>query len=53
MLASGGVNAEQLSSNINSVNLAGTFEPLVPLSDTDVEVRGADKSVFLQVPRLD
>lgn len=39
LLASGGVNAEQLSSNINSVNLAGTFEPLVPLSDTDVEVR--------------
>ncbi|GAA5993540.1 hypothetical protein JCM10908_000639 [Rhodotorula pacifica] len=37
LLASGGVNAEQLSSNINSVNLAGTFEPLVPLSDTDVE----------------
>lgn len=39
MLASGGVNAEQLSSNINTVNVAGTFEPLVPLSDTDVEVR--------------
>ncbi|GAA6006571.1 linker nucleoporin NIC96 [Rhodotorula paludigena] len=37
LLASGGVNADQLSSNINSVNLAGTFEPLVPLSDTDVE----------------
>ncbi|GAA5992093.1 hypothetical protein JCM11641_002537 [Rhodosporidiobolus odoratus] len=36
-LASGGVNADQLSSNINSVNLTGTFEPLVPLSDTDVE----------------
>lgn len=39
LLASGGVNADQLSSNINTVNLAGTFEPLVPLSDTDVEVR--------------
>ncbi|GAA5930513.1 hypothetical protein JCM3775_003790, partial [Rhodotorula graminis] len=37
LLASGGVNADQLSSNINTVNLAGTFEPLVPLSDTDVE----------------
>ncbi|BGP18714.1 hypothetical protein JCM10213_009192 [Rhodosporidiobolus nylandii] len=38
ILASGGVNADQLSSNINQVgNLAGTFEPLVPLSDTDVE----------------
>ncbi|GAA5894119.1 hypothetical protein JCM6882_007988 [Rhodosporidiobolus microsporus] len=38
LLASGGVNADQLSSNINAVgNLAGTFEPLVPLSDTDVE----------------
>ncbi|BGP34324.1 nuclear pore complex subunit [Rhodotorula toruloides] len=37
LLASGGVNAEQLSTNINTVNVAGTFEPLVPLSDTDVE----------------
>ncbi|GAA5858920.1 hypothetical protein JCM8547_007156 [Rhodosporidiobolus lusitaniae] len=37
LLASGGVNADQLSSNINNVNLATTFEPLVPLSDTDVE----------------
>ncbi|GAA5917547.1 hypothetical protein JCM8208_005072 [Rhodotorula glutinis] len=37
LLASGGVNADQLSSNINTVNLAGIFEPLVPLSDTDVE----------------
>ena len=50
MLASGGVNAEQLSSNINSVNLAGTFEPLVPLSDTDVEVRAAD--TLVRFPRL-
>ncbi|GAA6021747.1 hypothetical protein JCM10207_008563 [Rhodosporidiobolus poonsookiae] len=37
LLASGGVNADQLQSNINAVNLQGTFEPLVPLSDTDVE----------------
>ncbi|CEQ40752.1 SPOSA6832_02404, partial [Sporobolomyces salmonicolor] len=37
LLASGGVNADQLSSNINSVNLTNTFEPLLPLSDTDVE----------------
>ncbi|GAA5859368.1 hypothetical protein JCM1840_004583 [Sporobolomyces johnsonii] len=37
LLASGGVNADQLASNINSVNLIGTFEPLLPLSDTDVE----------------
>ncbi|KAM0790861.1 hypothetical protein ACM66B_004702 [Microbotryomycetes sp. NB124-2] len=37
LLASGGVNADQLSSTVNSVNLAGTFEPLLPLSDTDVE----------------
>ncbi|GAA5823921.1 hypothetical protein JCM11251_003347 [Rhodosporidiobolus azoricus] len=38
LLASGGVNADLLSTNINNVgNLAGTFEPLVPLSDTDVE----------------
>lgn len=38
LLASGGVNADQLSSTINAVNLTGTFEPLLPLSDTDVEV---------------
>ncbi|KAK4050856.1 nuclear pore complex subunit [Microbotryomycetes sp. JL201] len=37
LLASGGVNADQLSSTVNAVNLAGTFEPLLPLSDTDVE----------------
>ncbi|GAA6062838.1 hypothetical protein JCM10212_001844 [Sporobolomyces blumeae] len=37
LLASGGVNADQLSSNINSVNATTTFEPLLPLSDTDVE----------------
>lgn len=38
LLATGGVNADQLSSTINAVNLVGTFEPLLPLSDTDVEV---------------
>jgi len=38
LLASGGVNADHLSSTINAVNLTGTFEPLLPLSDTDVEV---------------
>ncbi|GAA6041370.1 hypothetical protein JCM8097_007689 [Rhodosporidiobolus ruineniae] len=37
LLASGGVNADQLATTINSVNVASTFEPLVPLSDTDVE----------------
>ncbi|ORY89113.1 NIC-domain-containing protein [Leucosporidium creatinivorum] len=37
LLASGGVNADHLSSTINAVNLTGTFEPLLPLSDTDVE----------------
>ncbi|KAI5474853.1 nuclear pore complex protein Nup93, partial [Pseudohyphozyma bogoriensis] len=37
LLAAGGVNADQLSSTIKDVNLIGTFEPLLPLSDTDVE----------------
>lgn len=60
LLASGGVNADQLSSNINTVNLAGIFEPLVPLSDTDVEVRRppplsaprASSSAHLSPPHL-
>lgn len=38
LLATGGVNADQLTSTINAVDLTGTFEPLLPLSDTDVEV---------------
>lgn len=38
LLASGGVNANQLSNTINNINLTNTFEPLLPLSDTDVEV---------------
>ncbi|GAA5959783.1 hypothetical protein JCM3765_000101 [Sporobolomyces pararoseus] len=38
ILASGGVNADQLSNHINSLNNpAITFEPLLPLSDTDIE----------------
>lgn len=44
LLASGGVNADQLSSTINAVNLTGTFEPLLPLSDTDVEVSSPSAS---------
>jgi hypothetical protein len=38
MLASGGVNADQLSAHINQLNNPSiTFEPLLPLSDTDIE----------------
>ncbi|GAA5938812.1 linker nucleoporin NIC96 [Sporobolomyces koalae] len=37
ILASGGVNADQLSSHINTLNPSVTFEPLLPLSDTDIE----------------
>ena len=38
ILASGGVNADQLSNHINNLNNpAITFEPLLPLSDTDIE----------------
>ncbi|GAA6011273.1 hypothetical protein JCM11491_006780 [Sporobolomyces phaffii] len=38
MLASGGVNADQLSRHINELNNPSTtFEPLLPLSDTDIE----------------
>lgn len=39
LLASGGVNADLLANTINNVNLTATFEPLLPLSDGDVEVR--------------
>ncbi|GAA5897343.1 linker nucleoporin NIC96 [Sporobolomyces salmoneus] len=38
ILASGGVNADQLSSHINQLaSPSVTFEPLLPLSDTDIE----------------
>lgn len=38
ILASGGVNVDQLSNHINQLNNpAVTFEPLLPLSDTDIE----------------
>ncbi|SCZ89311.1 BZ3500_MvSof-1268-A1-R1_Chr1-1g01098 [Microbotryum saponariae] len=37
LLAHAGVNADQLQSTVEHVNLAGTFEPLLPLNDTDVQ----------------
>ncbi|KAM0753758.1 NIC-domain-containing protein [Meredithblackwellia eburnea MCA 4105] len=37
LLASAGVNADRLQSTIDNVNLQGTFEPLLPLSETDVD----------------
>lgn len=38
LLAGGGVNADELGRTINAVDLKGTFEPLQPLHDADVEV---------------
>lgn len=38
ILASAGVNADELGKTIDAVDLRGTFEPLQPLQDTDVEV---------------
>ncbi|KAI9629828.1 hypothetical protein KEM48_012554 [Puccinia striiformis f. sp. tritici PST-130] len=37
LLAGAGVNAEELGKTIDGVDLRGTFEPLQPLQDTDVE----------------
>ena len=39
LLASAGVNPQQHERNLTNINLANTFEPLLPISDTDVEVR--------------
>ncbi|RUS29364.1 hypothetical protein BC938DRAFT_480751 [Jimgerdemannia flammicorona] len=36
-LAGGGINAQELSQNLNSINLTTTFEPLQPIHDTDIE----------------
>ncbi|SAM84527.1 related to NIC96-nuclear pore protein [Ustilago bromivora] len=36
-LANGGIDAAQLADTINAANIAGTFEPLQPIYDTDVE----------------
>ncbi|OZJ05272.1 hypothetical protein BZG36_01960 [Bifiguratus adelaidae] len=36
-LASGGVNAHQLSKNLNTINFSTTFEPAQPTYDTDIE----------------
>lgn len=36
-LANGGIDAAQLADTIQSANIAGTFEPLQPMYDTDVE----------------
>lgn len=38
LLASAGVNPQQQERNLININLANTFEPLLPLSNTDVEV---------------
>lgn len=38
LLASAGVNPQQQERNLININLANTFEPLLPISDTDVEV---------------
>ena len=37
MLASEGIDAAQLSGAIQQTNVAGTFEPLQPVYDTDIE----------------
>ncbi|KAG0141236.1 hypothetical protein CROQUDRAFT_664119 [Cronartium quercuum f. sp. fusiforme G11] len=37
LLAGAGVNADELGKTIDAVDLRGTFEPLQPLQDTDVE----------------
>ena len=37
MLASAGIDAAQLSGAIQQTNVAGTFEPLQPVYDTDIE----------------
>ncbi|KAH9822442.1 Nup93/Nic96-domain-containing protein [Melampsora americana] len=37
LLAGAGVNADELGRTIDAVDLRGTFEPLQPLQDTDVE----------------
>ncbi|CAH7689668.1 Nup93/Nic96-domain-containing protein [Phakopsora pachyrhizi] len=37
LLAGAGVNAEELGKTIDAVDLRGSFEPLQPLQDTDVE----------------
>lgn len=39
LLAGGGINADELGRNIRAVDLKGTFEPLQPLHDADLEVR--------------
>ncbi|SCV71462.1 BQ2448_3050 [Microbotryum intermedium] len=38
LLAHAGVNADQLQASVDHVKLTGTFEPLLPLNDTDVQV---------------
>lgn len=37
LLAQAGVNASELGREVRDIDLTGTFEPLVPLSETDVD----------------